>query len=157
MNDLILDQADLAIMRMLQEDAWITTKQIALRLKKGNTTISRKIEVLKQMGYIKGSLTVIDHEKLGQIMISFTHIHMTDHGSTAMEKFQTAIIQFDEVRECFQMTGEFDFLVKIVVPDMLCYKRFLREKLAMQENVGALHSHFVIHEAKRDLTYPICV
>lgn len=155
MNEIVLDHTDLQIMKMLQQDAWFSAKQIALTLKKGNTTISRKIERLKQLGYIKGSVALIDHSKVGEILTVFTQVHLNDHSSAALDAFRYSVISFEEVLECFQMTGSFDFLMKIMIPNMNAYQRFLREKLAQLDNVGAVQSHFVISEDKRRLSYPV--
>lgn len=155
MNEIALDRVDLDILKMLQQDALATTKEIAITLKKGNNTISRKIERFRQLGLIKGSVTLIDHSKIAELLIVFTHLHLNDHSSRAMGTFLASVTAFEEVQECFQTTGNFDFLLKIVIPSMSAYQDFLSTKLAVLDHVGEVHSHFVIKEAKRNLYYPI--
>ncbi|MES2827399.1 MAG: Lrp/AsnC family transcriptional regulator [Bacteroidota bacterium] len=155
MDNITLDRIDLEILRLLQRDAWMSGKQIALALNKGNSTITRKIEKLKATGFLLGSVAIVDHIKISEVLIVFVHLQLTKHNTNALDEFQDTVIPFEEVVECYQMTGTFDFLLKIVVPNMSSYQRFLKEKMAQVPNLGSLQSHFVIHETKRVLGYPI--
>jgi len=155
MNANILDKIDLDILRLLQQDARLTSKELAYKLRKGNTTIFARVSRMKQLGYITGSVTLIDRKKFGDMLIAFTQVNVTNHTCDTLTKFQEEVVHFPEVLECYQMTGEYDFLLKIVVADMTGYNNFLVEKLARLQNIGALESHFVITESKRELAYPL--
>lgn len=155
MNAHILDQIDLDILRLLQQNARLSSKELAHRLGKGNTTIFARITRMKDLGYITGSMTLIDPKKFGDMLIAFTQVNVTDHRSETLTAFQNQVVCFEEVMECYQMTGAYDFLLKIVVNDMPAYNNFLAQKLARLQNIGALESHFVITETKRELAYPL--
>lgn len=155
MNAIALDKIDLEILRLLQQDARLTNKEIAYALRKGHTTIFARINRLRTEGFITGSLTLIDRQKFGELLIAFTQVHLNDHSCESLTSFQEDVIRFPEVMECYHMTGAFDFLMKIVVNDMAAYNNFLVQKLARLKNVGSLQSYFVINETKRELAYPL--
>lgn len=155
MNPTILDQTDLDILRLLQKDARLTNKELALKLHKGSSTMFERVSRLRDLGYITGSVTLIDRNKFDELWISFTQVQLNDHSGEALIAFQNEVIQFPEVLECYHTTGAFDFLLKIVVSDMSGYNRLIVEKLAKLKNVGSLQSCFVVNEAKRELAYPL--
>ncbi|WP_449436147.1 Lrp/AsnC family transcriptional regulator [Pedobacter steynii] len=155
MNTSILDQTDLEILRLLQKDARLTNKELALKLHKGSSTMFERVSRLKDLGYITGSVTLIDRNKFDELWISFTQVQLNDHSGEALIAFQNEVIRFSEVLECYHTTGAFDFLLKIVVSDMAGYNRLIVEKLAKLKNVGSLQSCFVVNEAKRELAYPL--
>mgnify|MGYP003577674101 CR=1 FL=1 len=155
MNANTLDQIDLDILRLLQQDARLTSKELAYKLRKGSTTIFARVARMKSLGYITGSMTLIDPKKFGDMLIAFTQVNLTIHSSETLTAFQREIVLFTEVMECYQMTGDYDFLLKVVVNDMIAYNQFVVQKLTQLENIGDLESHFVITEAKRELAYPL--
>lgn len=155
MNTTILDQTDLEILRLLQKDARLTNKELALKLHKGSSTMFERVNRLKDLGYITGSVTLIDRNKFDELWISFTQVQLNDHSGEALIAFQNEVIRFPEVLECYHTTGAFDFLLKIVVSDMAGYNKLIVEKLAKLKNVGSLQSCFVVNEAKRELAYPL--
>jgi len=155
MSTHILDQTDRDIIRLLQQDARLTSKEIAYQLRRRPTTIFSRLNRLKSLGYIKGSVMLIDREKFGDLMIVFINVQLNDHHSEALTAFQQEIGAHKEVMECYHTTGQIDFVLKVVVQDMLAYKNFLIQKLSKMINVKAYTSHFVINETKRELAYPL--
>lgn len=151
----LLDKLDVDILSLLQTNAALSNKQIAAKLGKSASTTFERIHRLQAEGYIQEVIAVINREKFGNLWIAFSHVKLTVHSAEALSNFQNQVIEFPEVLECYHTTGEFDFLVKIVVSDMPEYNKFIMEKLAKLENVGALNSTFVVNEAKRKLTYPL--
>jgi Lrp/AsnC family leucine-responsive transcriptional regulator len=150
-----LDQIDLQILTLLQNDAKLSNKELAHKLRKASNTIYDRVNRLKAKGYITGTMTLIDHKKVGERLICFTQVQLNIHTRDALKEFQGEASKFNEVMECHHMTGAFDFLLKIVVQDMSSYNEFLVEHIAQLKNVGSLQSYFVINEAKRELAYPI--
>ncbi|WP_276090360.1 Lrp/AsnC family transcriptional regulator [Pedobacter sp. JY14-1] len=155
MSTQYLDQTDREILKLLQQDAKLTSKEIAAKLRRRPSTIFTRFNRLKNLGYIKDSVTLIDREKLTGLMIVFINVQLADHSSGALTVFQEQIRVHQEVMECYHTTGQIDFVLKIVVQDMLAYKEFLIQKLSKMTNVQAYTSHFVINEAKRELAYPL--
>lgn len=155
MNGIDLDQIDLEIMRLLQEDAWMSSKRIAHALQRGNTTIHARITRLKKLGFISGSVALINHHKFGSLLIAYIFMSLTDHGADALTEFQNVVVKFEEVQECFHMAGAVDFLMKVAVMDMSGYSEFLSARLSRVGNIGSLQSHFVIQEVKKNMSFPV--
>lgn len=155
MHNSTLDQLDLDILRIIQADGRLTNKEIAAKLKRSGSTIFERVSRLRREEFIGETVTVINRSKFTDLWIAFSHIKLTAHSAEALSNFQNQVIKYPEVLECYHTTGEYDFLIKIVVGDMPEYNRFIMEKLSKLENVGALNSTFVVNEAKRLLCYPI--
>lgn len=150
-----LDQTDRDIISLLQQDARLTSKEIAAKLRRRPSTIFSRFNKLKSLGYLKGSVMLIDREKFGDLMIVFINVQLNDHHSGGLSDFHKEIGIHKEVMECYHTTGQVDFVLKVVVQDMLAYKDFLIQKLSKMSNVKAYTSHFVINETKRELAYPM--
>lgn len=150
-----LDPTHLGILRLLQEDARMTHKELARRLKKSVSPIFERVKWLEQNGYIKGYTALIDMQKSSNSIISYTHIQMNDHSEEALTAFQKEVILFAEVMECYYITGNYDFILKIVSQDMKGYNDFLRGKLGKLPNVGSVQSFLVLSEEKRELSYSL--
>lgn len=155
MNNITLDQTDLDILRLLQKDARLTNKELAAQLHKSASSMFERVNKLKDQGFIKGSVVVINRDKFDDLWVTFTLVRLNEHSGEALLAFQNEVIQFPEVLECYHTTGTFDYLLKIVVNDMGSYNKIIVDKLSNLKNVGSLQSCFVVNEAKRDLAYPL--
>lgn len=149
-----LDATDIEILRLLQVDAELTNKEIAVKLHKSVATIHERIRRLKQEGYIKRVVAILDRRMIGKGLIAFSHVLLKDHSAHTLSSFEEAVVQFPEVMECVQMTGTFDFILRIATADMEEYHTFYR-KLAAISTITTIQSFFVLSEAKSDTAYPI--
>jgi len=150
-----LDPTDLGILNLLQENGRLTNKELAYTLNRTISPIFDRRKRLEEMGYIKKYVAVLDREKITASMVAFPQIILTNHGEDALECFQRSVIQFPEVMECYHITGNYDFMLKIIIPDMTAYNLFLRQKIATLDNVGNVHSSLVISQAKAEISMPI--
>lgn len=150
-----LDQTDLSILQLLQKDAQLTNKEIALKLHKSIAAIHERVKRLQQQGYIKRIVAILDRKKINRSLIAFSHVLLNDHTAETLRTFETEVAKFPEVMECFQMTGNFDFILRIASKDMEAYTDFYRNKLAMLPNITTVQSFFVLSETKSDTAYPI--
>lgn len=150
-----LDPIDLGILNLLQEDGRLTNKEIAYTLNKTISPIFDRRKRLEEMGYIKRYVAVLDREKITSSMIVFPQITLNNHSEDALSTFQDKVIEYTEVLEVYHITGTFDFLLKIVIPDMYAYNAFLRQKISPMENVGSVHSALVISQSKAVLGAPV--
>ncbi|PTS96337.1 AsnC family transcriptional regulator [Pedobacter sp. HMWF019] len=155
MNISTLDETDKGILNLLQKDAHLTIDQLAKQLKKSKTPIFQRMKRLKELGYIKAFVALLAQEKINPLFIAFPHIHLTSHTEAVLRQFQDQVTQFPEVLECYHLTGNVDFMLKIVLPDMHAYNNFLREKLASLPNIGNVHSYLVLSQAKHDTAFPL--
>jgi Lrp/AsnC family leucine-responsive transcriptional regulator len=150
-----LDPTDVAILRLLQRDASLTHKEISFTLHKSVAAVHERTRRLKQRGYIRRVVAVLDGRKVGAALIAFSHVLLTDHSRETLDRFEQAVRKFPEVMECFQMTGAVDFILRIATGDMESYRDFYRNKLATLPDISTVQSHFVLSEVKSETAYPI--
>ena len=150
-----LDLTDVEILRLLQRDASLTHKEIAFKLHKSVATVHERTRRLKEKGYIKRVVAVLDGRKVGAGLIAFSHVLLNDHTKETLDKFEQDVAKFPEVMECFQMTGTVDFILRIATTDMEAHRDFYRNKLATLPNISTVQSYFVLSEVKSETAYPL--
>jgi Lrp/AsnC family leucine-responsive transcriptional regulator len=150
-----LDETDLQILALLQKDASLTNKEISSQLHKSVAAVHERTRRLKQNGVIKRVVAILDRKKINKSLIAFSHVLLNDHMATTLNQFEEQVAKFPEVMECFQMTGTFDFILRIATSDMDAYHNFYRNKLATLPNISTVQSFFVLSETKSDTAYPI--
>ena len=155
MANINLDTTDIEILKLLQQDASLTNKEISFKLRKSIATIHERIRRLKEQGYIKCIVAILDRKKINRNLIAFSQVLLNDHAADTLFQFELEVAKFPEVMECFQMTGNFDFLLRIATSDMEAYHNFYRNKLATLPNITTVQSFFVLSETKSDTAYPL--
>lgn len=150
-----LDTLDLEILRLMQEDASLTIKEIAAKVYKSVATVHERIRKLKDEGYIKRIVAILDRKKINRGLIAFSQVLLNDHAAETLATFEREVSRFPEVMECFQMTGTFDFILRIATSDMDAYHEFYRHKLATLPNISTVQSFFVLSETKSVTAYPM--
>lgn len=152
-----LDHDDLRILQLLQCDARLNYKEIAHKIGKSATRVFERIKKLEQRGYIKNYVAILDRRLIGKSLMAYTHVQLKEHAAAVMKKFENEVIKFPEVMECYHMTGQYDYLLKIALKDMDEYYDFMLNKLASLSNVGTVQSFFVLKEAKKETAYTLCI
>ena len=150
-----LDETDFGLLDLLQKDALLSHKELAHRLHKSITPIHLRIKKLMEEGYIKRFAAIIDPKKIGRGLIAYTQVQVKQHSQETLLNFQQEVVKLSEVMECYHMTGNFDFLLKIAIRDMDEYNHVLMKKLSQLPDVGNMQSFFVMSEAKNGTAYPI--
>ncbi len=150
-----LDESDLSILRLLQQNAHYTNKEIAASLGLTVTPVYERIKRLESQGYIKKYVALLDKNMIGKPLTAFCHVSLRHHTKENVEKFETESKQLEEVQECYHVAGVFDFLLKVSVSSMNDYHSFIRDKLSTIENIGNINSSFVLNEIKYSLAYEI--
>lgn len=150
-----LDPTDIEILKILQKDASLTYKEISFHLRKSVATVNERVRRLKQQGYIKRVVAILDRKKINRNLIAFSQVLLNDHAAETLLQFEKQVAKFPEVMECFQMTGTFDFILRISTSDMDSYHNFYRNKLATLPNITTVQSFFVLSETKSDTAYPL--
>ncbi|HTI92193.1 MAG TPA: Lrp/AsnC family transcriptional regulator [Puia sp.] len=150
-----LDETDLQILALLQKDASLTNKEISFQLHKSVAAVHERTRRLKEQGVIKRVVAILDRKKINKSLIAFSHVLLNDHTAATLNQFEEQVAKFPEVMECFQMTGTFDFILRIATSDMDAYHNFYRNKLATLPNISTVQSFFVLSETKSDTAYPI--
>lgn len=148
-----LDQIDIGILNLLQNDGELTYKELAAKLRRSKTNIVERIKKLKLCGYIEKNVVLIDIQKIKSVFIAFPHIRLNNHSQESLNKFQNYMNSCTEVMECYHITGDFDFMLKIALSDMVSYNDFLRDKVRSYPSVGEVQSFLVLSQIKRETAY----
>ena len=148
-----LDRIDLEILRTLQENARLTTKELASRVSLSSTPVFERLKRLERGGYIKKYMAVLDAEKLNQCFVVFCNVKLRRMNKEIALDCVERIKEIPEVTECYNTSGNFDYLLKVHAPNMKYYQEFLIHKLGTIESLGSIESTFVMDEIKH--TYGI--
>ncbi|GAB3714331.1 Lrp/AsnC family transcriptional regulator [Spirosoma flavus] len=150
-----LDDIDKKLLRLLQKDAKLTTKELAAHLGLTLSPVYERIKRLEGLGFIKQYVAVLDKGLLGQPITTFCQVSMRYHDQGFINNFEQEVQKLEEVQECYHMAGQVDFLLKIHVGSLTEYHDFVKNKLSQIENIGVLNSTFVLKEIKHNLGYHI--
>lgn len=142
--EMALDNKDLSILRLLQENARITIKEISGKVHLSTTPVHERIKRMEDSGVIKQYATLVDHAKVKKGLIVICYVSLKQHSKNAGIKFIKTIHELNEVVECFSISGEFDFMLKVACEDMNTYYDFHVNKLSQIENMGHVQSIFVM-------------
>lgn len=146
---------DIQILRLLQQDARLTTKEIADKIGKSVTPVYDRIKKLEREGVIKKYVALLDKSKIDKSLTGFMQVQLKEHSKEMLESFKDLACRFREVMECYHMSGSADYLLKIAIKDMQEYNQFLMNKLSSLPNIQTVQTFFVISEAKVDTAYPL--
>jgi len=139
-----MDDKDISILRLLQENARITVKEISDKIHLSTTPVHERIKRMEASGIIKQYATLVDHTKVKKGLMVICYVSLKQHSKHAGQKFIKTIHELNDVIECYNISGEFDFMLKIVCEDMNAYYDFHVNKLSQIDNVGQVQSVFVI-------------
>lgn len=143
-----LDKLDKHILRLLQKDCSLNTKQVADAVGLTVTPTYERIKRLERIGVIENYVAVVNKDKVGKSLMVFCNVSLQLHSKPLLKKFEQTIVKFDEVMECYHMAGAFDYLLKILAKDMNEYQNFITNKLAALENISNVQSSFVLTEVR---------
>ena len=143
-----LDQIDLQLLKLLGENSNVTIKELADKVNLSHTPVFERVKRLESNGYIKKYIALIDAEKLNYGLIVFCNIKLKQHDKSIGHAFVTDILRLEEVVECYNISGDFDFLLKVYAKDMKHYQDFVFNKLGSVTSIGSTHSTFVMCENK---------
>jgi Lrp/AsnC family transcriptional regulator, leucine-responsive regulatory protein len=144
-----LDGKDLSILALLQQNARMTVKEIAAQIHLSTTPVHERIKRMEASGVIKQYATLVDHTKVKKGLMVICYVSLKEHNKPAGVKFIKAIQLMQEVVECYNISGEFDFMLKVLCEDMNAYYDFHVNKLSNIENMGHVQSVFVIGVIKQ--------
>ena len=143
-----LDKIDLQILKQLQENSNINIKELAGKLFLTATPVYERIKRLEREGYIMKYFALLDKEKMNRGMIVFCNVRLKEHAKNVGANFVKDIVALPEIIECYNIAGDYDFMLKILVANMSSYQDFVMNKLSTIENIGNTQSVFVMGEIK---------
>lgn len=151
----ILDRTDILILRELQKDAKLTTKELAAKVNLSPSPTFERQKRLEREGYIQKYVAVVDPVKVGNGIMVLCNVSLKHHSKEYSRQFTSVIAEIDEVVECFNTSGDYDYMLKIYARDMRHYQELVLSTLGDLDCIGSLHSIFVIGEVKNSLSVPI--
>jgi len=143
-----LDIIDKKLIHLLQKDSKQTTKQLSLQLNLSVTAVYERIKKLEKENVIKHYVAIINKNKIERSFLVFCHIKLIQHTKEYVSNFESEVLKLPEVSECFHVSGDYDYILKIYVKDMESYRDFMITKLTAIKHIGSTHSIFTIGEVK---------
>ncbi len=145
-----LDSKDMEILRALQHNARLSNKELSAKVHLSTTPSYERVKRLEKLGFIKEYATILDEAKLNKGFAVFCSIKLRRINSEYANAFTDMIKKVPEVTECYNISGSFDYLLRVQVPDMRSYQKLLLEVVGRHENIDSMESTFVMEEIKHD-------
>lgn len=143
-----LDSIDKAILMELQRSAKLNTKEIAAKVGLSVTPTYERIKRLENQGIINSYVALLDKDKIGKSLEVFCHVTLKSHAKDVIQNFEKNIVELDDVVECYHVTGNSDYLVKVLVSNIKEYQEFIIDKISTIDNVSNVQSAFVMTNVK---------
>jgi Lrp/AsnC family leucine-responsive transcriptional regulator len=150
-----MDTIDKKLLGLLQEDTKKTTKELSMVLNLSVTAVYERIKKLEREGIIRKYVALLDRTKIEKAFVVFCHVKLIQHTKEVIHTFESEVVLLKEVSECFHVSGDYDYILKIVVKDMESYREFMVTKLTTLQHISSTHSTFMIEEVKSTTAYSI--
>ena len=147
-----LDKTDKKLINLLQNDSKQTTKKLSLQLNLSVTAVYERVKKLEKENVIEKYVAIINKKKIEKSFVVFCHVKLVQHTKEYVTTFEREILKLEEVSECFHVSGEYDYILKIFVKDMDEYRTFMVSKLTAIKYIGSTHSTFAIEQVKNTTT-----
>lgn len=144
----MLDSTDKKLINLLQKNSKQTTKQLSLQLNLSVTAVYERIKKLENLKVIEKYVAIINKNKIEKSFLVFCHIKLVQHSKEYVTTFEREILKLEEVSECFHVSGDYDYILKIYVKNMQTYRDFMVTKLTAIKYIGSTQSTFSITEVK---------
>ncbi|MGB2759082.1 MULTISPECIES: Lrp/AsnC family transcriptional regulator [Maribacter] len=150
-----MDSIDSKILMQLQENAKQNTKEIAAKVGLSVTPTYERIRKLEQAEVIKSYVALLDRTKIGKELIAYCQVTLSKQQKKLADSFKKEILLLPDIMECHQVSGNFDYLLKIAVDDIAGFHEFINEKLSIINGISTIHSSFVLNSVKDSTAYNI--
>lgn len=148
-----LDNTDKKLLKLIQEDSKRTTKELSLKLNLSVTAVYERIKKLEREGVIEKYVVLLNRNKIQKGFVVFCHLKLMQHTKEFISQFEKEVVQLNEVLECFHVSGDYDYILKICVENMEEYREFMVTKLTNLQHIGSTHSAFMIGEVKNSTAF----
>ena len=142
------DDIDKKLLKLLQHNSKQTNKELSNKLNLSVTAVYERIRKLERDGVIERYVALVDKQKANKSFVAFCHIKLVQHTQDYVIKFEKEVANLGEVLECYHISGDYDYLLKVIVSDMEAFREFMVNKLTSINHIGSTHSMFVINEVK---------
>ena len=150
-----LDAIDLKILRALQEDGKISMGELAEKVGLSPSPCARRVRLMEKAGIIKGYAAIIDQKRVGLPISAFASIKLERQREEDLDRFEETVSRWPEVLDCYLMTGQRDYLMRVVAADLEAYERFIKDKLTRLDNIASIETSFALGQVQRSETLPI--
>lgn len=150
-----IDEVDAKLLKILQQNARLTVKELAAKVHLSPSPTFERQKRLEREGYIQHYSAVVNHHKLGNHVIVLCNIRLKQHTHDLIQQFMDVVQSIDQITECYNTTGDFDFQIKVYARDMQAYQDFMLNTLGKIDCIGSLHSVIVIGEIKNSRCIPV--
>ena len=154
-KNLTLDRVDKSLLRALQLDGRLSNVQLAKKISLSPPATHSRLRRLEKGGYVRQYTAVVDRDKAGYDLLCFIHISLQMHQVAQVEKFREATRRMPEVLECHHITGEYDYLLKVVLKNRKDLERFVVDKITPIPGVARIHTSLVLTEVKATMALPL--
>lgn len=151
----VLDAIDKAILSTLQTEGNISIVDLAKRIALSTPATHARLQRLKAQGYIDGYAALVNRERAGFDLMCFVHISLAAHTTEQVDKIRKAIAQMPEVLECYHITGEYDYILKVALRNRKDLERFLLDRLTPIPGMARIHTSLVLNEVKATTALPL--
>lgn len=150
-----MDAIDKKLLTLLQEDTKKTTKELSDKLNLSVTAVYERVKKLEREKIIKNYVALLDRNKINKGFVVFCHLKLIQHTKECIMTFENEVVQLKEVLECFHVSGDYDYILKVCVKDMEEYREFMVTKLTTLQHIVSTHSAFMIGEVKNSTAFDI--
>ena len=148
-----MDTTDKKLLELLQSDTKKTTAALAVKLNLSVTAVYERIKKLEREGIIDKYVALLNRNKINKGFVVFCHLKLLQHTKEFINQFEKEVIKLNEVLECFHVSGDYDYILKVCVKDMEEYREFMVTKLTTLQHIGSTHSTFMIGEVKNSTSF----
>jgi len=142
------DDIDRKLLYLLQTESKQTNKALSHKLNLSVTAVYERIKKLENNAVIKNYVALVDRKAVDKDFVAFCHVKLIQHSQDYVVKFEREVRKLDEVLECYHLSGDYDYLLKVLVEDMEAFRDFMVNKLTKIDHIGSTHSMFMINEVK---------
>jgi len=142
------DDIDRKLLYLLQTESKQTNKALSHKLNLSVTAVYERIKKLENNAVIKNYVALVDRKAVDKDFVAFCHVKLIQHSQDYVVKFEREVRKLDEVLECYHLSGDYDYLLKVLVEDMEAFRDFMVNKLTKIDHIGSTHSMFMIKEVK---------
>ncbi len=143
-----MDTTDKKLLQLLQHDSKQTTKELSVKLNLSVTAVYERIKKLEREEIISKYVVLLNRNKVQKGFVVFCHLKLMQHTKEFISQFEKEVVKLNEVLECFHVSGDYDYILKICVANMEEYREFMVTKLTTLQHIGSTHSTFMIGEVK---------
>lgn len=150
-----LDKTDRKILEILQREGNLSNLELADRIALSPSPCSRRVKMLEEAGFFKGNVTLVNPELIGMNVHVFIQVTLGHQVKKQLQAFEETVSSWPEVMECYLMAGDFDYLIRVAMPDLKAYQHFLDEKLTQFEGIESVKSSFSLKQVRYKTELPL--